>query len=265
MKKATAFGLLGAALGLGAPLGAFLVRGLMAPPPLLGHLAGEWGQYGFFYSYMLLGTCSVFGVFGLYLGRQTDRVLTLNRELSNEVVTDPLTGLGNHRFLHDFLKIEFRKTSVPSRPLSCLMMDLDFFKRVNDTYGHPFGDRVLVGFSKIVQQCLRQGDVATRYGGEEFLCILPNCDEKDALKAAERIRAETQKAVFRDGIHETQITVSIGAVTLPRPLGLDYQALIDAADKNLYEAKGRGRNQVVLRTLDAPVAPCQESGQQRAI
>ncbi|HVM31523.1 MAG TPA: GGDEF domain-containing protein [bacterium] len=251
MKNSFSFALAGIGLGLGAPLGAFLLHPLWATGVWEGSASLEWSRNGFFYGYMLLGTCAAFGAFGFFLGRKTDQVLSRNQALSHEVLTDPLTGLGNHRFLHDYLKVEFRDPVKKPGPMACLMMDLDFFKRVNDTHGHPFGDRVLVGFARIVKRCLRQGDIATRYGGEEFLCILPNCDEANARKVAERIRAETEKEVFVDGDHRARITVSVGVVMVPSPLQIPHQSIIDAADRNLYEAKNRGRNQVVLHTLSS--------------
>jgi diguanylate cyclase (GGDEF)-like protein len=166
------------------------------------------------------------------------------------VLTDPLTGLGNHRFLHDVFKIEFRKHMSTRQPLSCLMMDLDHFKIVNDTYGHPFGDYVLKHFSALVKKSIRQGDTATRYGGEEFLCILPNCDKEEAKAVAERIRHATETYPFSHQEKRVRVTVSVGTVTGYQRAGASYHNLIVLADQALYEAKRRGRNRVVQLFLE---------------
>jgi diguanylate cyclase (GGDEF)-like protein len=242
----TSIGLL---LGVGAPLGAFLSRLLTSSLPWKSFLAGELEAFPFFYTYMLLGTCLAFGLFGFFAGRDEDRVLLRNRLLKDETLTDPLTGLGNHRSLHDTFKVEFRRHQDSRLPLSCFMMDLDLFKRVNDTYGHPFGDRVLKVFARIVEENVRKGDISARYGGEEFLCILPNCVQKEAQAVAERIRGETERQVFRCGPHDVKVTVSVGGVTSCDPSPTDYQALIATADANLYRAKGNGRNQVAWSIL----------------
>jgi two-component system cell cycle response regulator len=198
---------------------------------------------------MLLGTCLAFGLFGYFTGRDEDRVLLKNRLLKDETLTDPLTGLGNHRFLHDVLKVEFRRHLETSRPLTCLMMDLDRFKGVNDTFGHPFGDKVLRAFASIIRRSIREGDVAARYGGEEFLCVLPDCDREQARRVAERIRTATEGHPFHHGRRRVRVTVSVGVVTSYESGGLNYRHLINLADRALYEAKHQGRNQVVQTTL----------------
>ncbi len=245
MKKSYLFALIGILLGTGAPIGAVLLLAHGARLSLLLFLQQEWQIHGFFYGYMLFGTCLIFSLFGFFVGRGEDILIHKDEILSKEVLTDPLTDLGNHRFLHDTFKIEFRRHLKSRQPLSCLMMDLDFFKRVNDDHGHPFGDKILFLFAQIIRQCLRAGDVATRYGGEEFLCILPNCDKREAGIVAERIRNELAEETFRDGSRDVKITVSIGVVTTVESVETNHRAMIDAADKNLYEAKKRGRNQVV--------------------
>jgi len=249
MRRSFLLMLTGLGLGAGAPLGALLLRGLSSPLGWGPFLRQEWGTFPFFYAYMLLGTCLAFGAFGFLAGRDEDHVLQRNVLLHNEALTDPLTGLGNHRSLHDTFKLEFRRHQDSQLPLSCLMMDLDLFKRVNDTYGHPFGDRVLKVFARILEESVRKGDISARYGGEEFLCILPNCAEPEALVVAERIRGETERQVFRCGPHDVKVTVSLGGVTSRGPFPADYQTLIRMADANLYRAKEKGRNRVVWSSL----------------
>lgn len=264
MKQSRLFTLWGFGLGMGAPFGILALRFLFHDhsQSVMDYIPREWAAFPFFYWYMLVGTCFVFALFGFWVGREDDRLIEKDRALSKEVLTDPLTGLGNHRFLHDTFKIEFRKHLDSRQPISCLMMDLDFFKRINDSHGHPFGDMVLRIFSRIIENSIRRGDIATRYGGEEFLCILPNCGEKEAKTVAERIRRETEKQVFRDGPYDAKITVSIGIVTNEDPLETNYHAMIDAADKNLYEAKRRGRNQVFQTAI--PSNPCASHPQKAA-
>jgi diguanylate cyclase (GGDEF)-like protein len=198
---------------------------------------------------MLVGTCLAFGLFGFFTGRDEDRVLLRNRLLKDEALTDPLTGLGNHRFLHDIFKVEFRRHLATQEPLTCLMMDLDRFKGINDTFGHPFGDRVLKTFASIIRRSIREGDVAARYGGEEFLCILPSCDRAQALQVAERVRHATESHAFQAGHKRVKVTVSVGVVTSYESSGLHYRHLINLADRALYDAKRQGRNQVVQTTL----------------
>jgi diguanylate cyclase (GGDEF)-like protein len=252
MKKSYLLALTGLLLGCGAPIGAFLLRVIPSPLSFGGFCRQELRENDFFYLYMLFGTCCAFSLFGFLIGRSEDILIRKDAALSQDVMTDPLTGLGNHRFLHEIFGIEFRKHQDNHQPISCLMMDLDFFKRVNDAHGHPFGDLVLKLFAKIIQESVRQGDIATRYGGEEFLCILPNCDEKEARAVAERIRGEMAAETFRSGPYDVKVTVSVGVVTVHHPMETNYHAMIEAADKNLYEAKQRGRNQVVPTILAHP-------------
>jgi diguanylate cyclase (GGDEF)-like protein len=244
--------LAGALAGAGAPLGAVLILWLSPHPTLRlpDFLLEEWRDHLFFLNYMLVGSSSAFGLFGYLLGRHTDRLLERNRELSSEVLTDSLTGLGNHRYLHDVFKIEFRRHLDTRRPISCLMMDLDHFKRVNDTCGHPFGDHVLKQFAHLVKRSVRHGDTACRYGGEEFLCVLPHCDAEEAWVVAERIRKETRAFPFLHGKKRVKVTVSVGTVTGYPRSGTHYRGLIDRADQALYEAKRRGRDKVVQIALD---------------
>jgi len=246
MKKSFAFAFLGFLLGLGAPLGALLFLWLTVSftQPIYDFFEMQWRQDHFLYHYMLVGTCSAFSIFGYILGRYADVISDKNRNLFIQSQTDPLTGLGNHRYLHEAFQHQYQARKSDSEPISCLMMDLDFFKKVNDTYGHLFGDEVLKSFAELIKKTIRPGDIAARYGGEEFVNILPNCGKEEAVRVAERIREVMEgNTVYFKNV-PLKITVSIGAATHDGKVK-NYQDLIELADRALYQAKENGRNKVV--------------------
>jgi diguanylate cyclase (GGDEF)-like protein len=246
MKKSLTFALVGFSIGLGAPLGAFYILwgrvGYI--PPFQDFFAIQWDQYHFFYEYMMIGTSTVFSAFGYVLGRYADQIRSKNRRLLLESQTDPLTGLGNHRYLHEAFHHQYQNRKSDSEPISCLMMDLDFFKKVNDTFGHPFGDEVLRVFAHVIKKTIRPGDIAARYGGEEFVCILPNCNKEEAVKVAERVRETMANHTVFFKKTPVKITVSVGAAT-EAGISANYHELVRLADKALYQAKESGRNKVI--------------------
>ncbi len=161
-------------------------------------------------------------------------------------MVDDKTGLYNFRAFQRKLAEEWQRAKRYTVPLSLVFFDIDQFKRVNDTLGHPAGDRVLEEFSTLVTGGARANDVAARYGGEEFAVILPHTDAEMAVRVAERIRRAVQEFVFLEGDTPTQITVSAGVATMPTTPGVDsMDALVRAADEALLAAKDRGRNRVV--------------------
>jgi diguanylate cyclase (GGDEF)-like protein len=245
MKKAVLFSTIGFLLGLGAPLGALGLLWLSPHPAfqLPVFITEEWRNNLFFFTYMLTGSCLVFSVFGFILGREEDLIRAQNEKLSLLVTRDPLTGLGNHRHLMEVLQDEFKKQAIEGHPLSCLMLDLDFFKKVNDSNGHPFGDEVLKHFAGVIRGCVREGDTAARYGGEEFFCVLPNCGEREAGEVAERIRDQMAHFAFSGKEGPLKVTVSIGIVT-SGPRAPTAEVLLSQADQALYQAKHEGRNKV---------------------
>ncbi|OGR07119.1 MAG: hypothetical protein A2511_11250 [Deltaproteobacteria bacterium RIFOXYD12_FULL_50_9] len=169
-----------------------------------------------------------------------------NCTLRELAIKDGLTGIYNHRH---FLELFAREISLVHRfgqQLVMHMMDLDHFKIVNDTHGHPFGDLVLKEFIGIVRSAIRESDIVGRYGGEEFELILTNTNLEGALRVAEKIRQSVQEHIFTDGTNSMPLTVSIGmaACTVNNPE--DPDLLIKMADKALYEAKNSGRNRVVV-------------------
>jgi diguanylate cyclase (GGDEF)-like protein len=153
---------------------------------------------------------------------------------------DPLTGFYNHRFLHERLGEEVVRTQRVRRPLSVLMLDLDDFKLVNDTFGHLFGDRVLTWTSELIRSTLRASDIPARYGGDEFAIILPETDATDARSAAERIlEAFREHAFVGEQRGPVPIGASIGVATYPTD-GRTALDLIAAADRALYRVKRDG-------------------------
>ena len=166
----------------------------------------------------------------------------LHQEAERLSTTDPLTGLWNFRYLSMSLAREIERSTRFDRPLAVLMLDLDHFKPVNDTYGHARGDAVLRELAHRVQEQIREVDTFARYGGEEFVVVLPETSVEGAAQLAERICAAVRREPFRsEGEEPLDITVSIGGAAFPDH-GSSAATLMRAADKALYIAKGEGRD-----------------------
>ena len=159
---------------------------------------------------------------------------------------DALTGLYNRRFGILKIKEEFSRAIIANTPISILMIDIDHFKNVNDMYGHLVGDKVLVSIAKIALASIRDGDILFRYGGEEFLCVLPGANKVDASIIAERIRIMVMDSAVKNHEQDIKVTMSIGAVTYPRNDISDSDQLIKLADHAMYVAKELGRNRTVF-------------------
>lgn len=166
-------------------------------------------------------------------------------EMERMAVTDGLTGLYNHRSFQEKLSEEFRRMQRITGPVSLLLIDIDFFKKVNDTRGHQAGDEVLRGVAGVIKETIRNIDVPARYGGEEFAAILPGTNREGAEKMAERLRKAIGDRAFALGGTDLRVTVSIGAATAPYDTD-GREALIEKADQALYHAKGNGRNRCVM-------------------
>ena len=168
--------------------------------------------------------------------------------LEKLAITDFLTGVYNIRFFYHRIKEEFSRAQRYGFPLSCLMLDIDFFKDINDRYGHRVGDIILREFAQLLKRHTRRSDVLARYGGEEFIVLLPQTTKNGALTKAEAMRAYVEKHRFRDLKERPALTVSIGIATYPSKGMENMEDLITLADNALYTAKTTGRNQVVVCT-----------------
>lgn len=164
-----------------------------------------------------------------------------NATITELMRTDPLTGLANRRFFMEILEKEISLARRHRAPLSLIMVDLDHFKKINDAYGHDQGDEVLKAFAALLQRHTRKEDLPARFGGEEFILILPHADLINALATAERVRQE-QEAVLLPGIG-IRVTASFGVSQFISTD--DLESLIKRADEALYAAKASGRNRVV--------------------
>jgi diguanylate cyclase (GGDEF)-like protein len=176
------------------------------------------------------------------------KILELSRQ-------DGLTGLWNRRYVNEILEHEIALTNRNLYCLSLLILDLDFFKKVNDTYGHQAGDTVLMATTSILQKCARTTDYVGRFGGEEFIIILPNCDAEMSIEVANRYRKSIEAQKIQVGEHTIQITASFGVTTMLPTNTCQFKMqtcldeMINTADKALYDAKQNGRNCVHFRHL----------------
>jgi len=170
----------------------------------------------------------------------------LYNKVKSLAVTDSLTGIYNHGFLYECLCKEYARAERYKLPLSFLMLDMDYFKKVNDSYGHPQGDTVLCKISHILRNNVRVCDTIGRYGGEEFSIILPESKLEDSVSLAERIRKEVEQYNFGDVNKVIKCTASIGVSSYPCPDVKNLEDLINKADKALYNAKAEGRNRVCI-------------------
>ena len=169
----------------------------------------------------------------------------LHRKTEELTIIDDLTGVHNYRYFSEKIQEEKKRAVRYDQALSLIMLDIDWFKKFNDNYGHEVGNHVLVGMVSVIRRCVRDVDVLCRYGGEEFIIILPNTVEREAHRIAERIREEVEAAEFGggDGMPKLKVTVSVGVSSFPEN-GLTESELINAVDQAMYRAKGSGKNTV---------------------
>jgi len=173
-----------------------------------------------------------------------ERVSEVKDKYKKQATHDLLTGLYNRQFLNEYLKIEINKAKRKKLKIGIILLDIDFFKGFNDTYGHELGDRILQSLGNILNQSARKSDIACRYGGEEFVIVLPETSLASTRLVAESLR-KTIKALSVDseGKIVDNITVSLGVSCFPQH-GLTRSKIINAADKAMYKAKREGRDRV---------------------
>jgi len=175
-----------------------------------------------------------------------ERLQNANERLERLAVTDELTGLHNHRYFRERFTEEFDRARRYGLPLSCIIFDIDDFKKINDEYGHLQGDEVLREIAARTQRNTRRSDIVARYGGEEFIIIMPQTTAVGAVAQAERVRECIASAGYPGMKRDAVITISMGVSELDHRKMLDGESLIRAADSALYEAKRSGKNCVVL-------------------
>ena len=234
---------LGALLSLGSPLGAGVLRAVSGRPPSL-----ELQLNGDLYAYMAIGTGLAFAAFGWSLGQRADELAeqrralrVANRRLRWLSSIDALTGVLNRRALDRRLEEEVSRARREDRPLSVAMIDIDRFKAVNDAHGHAVGDRVLRIIARRLQRGARATDVLGRYGGEEFLLLLPSSDRDEAFALCERLRGR----ISGRPIAGNALTASFGIATVTPPIAGRSAQLVERADAAMYRAKAAGRDRVV--------------------
>lgn len=224
----------GMLLSVLSPLGLITLQ--LAFGDNLQHLLTE--QSGI-YLYMLFGTAAAFALFGYYVGNSEER-------LEDLAIHDALTGLYNKRFFESRLPEEYARSSRHHRSLSLILIDIDHFKHINDSYGHVFGDHVLTEVAKTLAQTARKDESVARVGGEEFCIILTDCGEKCALVAAERFqRAIRAVRVTTPQGEPMPITASSGVASSETSPGNEWQ-LYQVADAAMYRAKKAGRDQIAI-------------------
>ncbi|HBM50200.1 GGDEF domain-containing protein [Marinobacter sp. UBA3607] len=220
-------------------------------------LPGVTGEYSTDFKIRFFATLTFESIFCFVLeaGRLQTRNKLVKLAQSHEQAarTDELTGLANRRYMHSRLTAEFSRYQRSGHHFSVVLIDLDLFKRINDNYGHDAGDTALQHFARLVRQVIRQTDVAARWGGEEFLILLPDTTLLQALSLAERLRTEVASAKFQHQGQELPVTISAGVCSISKAGSVNE--LLKQADLNLYSAKGDGRNRIAprVRSQDSQV------------
>lgn len=196
----------------------------------------------------------------LNIKKLQDDLISANDHLKQLSNIDPLTNLYNRRFFTEIIDGELKRSSRFKSYLSLMIVDIDHFKKINDSYGHQVGDEVLVTVADRLHEGLRTYDIASRYGGEEFVIVLPDTPLSIGLEVAERLRKAVQSLNFKVPLDKVSVTVSIGIAAYPTERIDCYNALFAGADAALYRAKHNGRNRVEATeegtTLDQPKETC---------
>lgn len=250
----TIFGGILAGLGLLIVLGMVVGRSVLQPIAELQLAAGRLGKKDFSHRVRLENTRDELGQLGRAFNIAATALQRLYRELERRSTHDGLTDVLNRAGFNERLSVESRSAAELNQPLALLLVDVDFFKHVNDTHGHPAGDRVLQVIARLLVETTRPEDIVARYGGEEFAIILPGTDEDSAMAMAQRLRTAVENASVEDGPGDgIRVTVSIGCASR-QDHKLTPEDLVSSADAALYQAKQAGRNRVV--PAGRPLAPC---------
>ena len=195
---------------------------------------------------------------GAELAKRNREAALLREKLREQAMRDKLTGLYNRHYVEEWFGLELRRAQRHGRPLAAIMLDIDHFKRFNDSFGHEAGDLVLRELAGVLRRFARESDVACRYGGEEFLVLLPECPFDAALPRAERLREEIAKLELRyDDQPLGLVSVSLGVAAFPDH-AKESEELLRRADEALYLAKQTGRNRVVAYSADQQKASARE-------
>jgi diguanylate cyclase (GGDEF)-like protein len=194
----------------------------------------------------LLNSVANISANALYNAFLFEQVEDEKTRLEKLAITDYLTGIYNIRYFYHRIIEEFNRSERYLFPITCLMLDIDHFKRINDEYGHRIGDLVLKEFARMLKKYSRKSDVLARYGGEEFIVMLPQTAVNGAYAEAERIRTSVKNHKFKSLKNKGGITVSVGISCFPHPRIASHDELISFADDALFEAKNSGRDKVVL-------------------
>jgi diguanylate cyclase (GGDEF)-like protein len=233
---AVRFAALGAVLGLGAPAGALLLRVLAGAAP-----AAELREHSFFYLYELIGTCLVFAVAGFGTGRRADRLRRGRDRYQQLSELDPLTLLANAETFRRHYSRSLENSARSGEPLSLLMIDVDQLKALNDELGHSFGSASLRHVAGVLEELKRAGDLAARWGGDEFTLLMPGTEAETARLRAEAILERLRAQPVRVDGREKTISATIGVAT---GLGAPNEDLFEVADRALYAGKRAGRGQI---------------------
>ncbi len=184
---------------------------------------------------------------------QESALAAIIQRLKQESTRDPLTGVFNQRFMWDWIEVQLKRCTREQLPLVCLMADIDHFKRFNDNYGHQTGDLVLQEFTRRLVRQVRESDVVVRYGGEEFVLLLPDCSAAEAVVAAEGVRSGVANTPFTiPSVGPAHIHCSIGVSLWEPDRPCTAEDLIRRADKLMCRAKRAGRNRVMAENPDPP-------------
>lgn len=248
------FGAILIGLGVLITMGLVVDRSVLQPIAELQEAAQKLGKKDFSHRVRLRNTRDELGQLGRAFNIASSSLQRLYGELERRSTHDGLTGALNRAAFDERLSVECKSTDRHKRPMSLLMVDIDFFKRVNDNYGHQTGDQVLQAVVRLLNETIRPADVVARYGGEEFIVILPKTDEDSAMAMAGRLRRTIDDHSFACPAGEDlRITVSIGCASR-RPNGMAPEDIVKAADTALFRAKETGRNRVVSARELQPIS-----------